>query len=54
MAASLLDRALSTLEMMSTRMGGVSVTVVADEIGLPKSGAHRLLADLIRLGYVRQ
>ncbi|RDJ19620.1 IclR family transcriptional regulator [Bosea caraganae] len=40
--------------MMSTRMGGVSVTVVADEIGLPKSGAHRLLADLIRLGYVRQ
>jgi IclR family acetate operon transcriptional repressor len=54
MAASLLDRALNTLELMSTRLGGVSVTLLADEIGLPKSGAHRLLADLIRLGYVRQ
>lgn len=54
MAASLLDRALNTLELMSTRLGGVSVTSVAEEIGLPKSGAHRLLADLIRLGYVRQ
>ncbi|MBS7699978.1 MULTISPECIES: IclR family transcriptional regulator [unclassified Chelatococcus] len=54
MAASLLDRALNTLELMSTRLGGVSVTQVADEIGLPKSGAHRLLTELIRLGYVRQ
>ena len=54
MAASLLDRALNTLELMSTRPGGVSVTLIAEDIGLPKSGAHRLLADLIRLGYVRQ
>lgn len=54
MAASLLDRALKTLELMSTALGGVSVTSIAEDVGLPKSGAHRLLADLIRLGYVRQ
>jgi len=54
MAATLLDRALRTLEVMSTEMDGLSVTEIADEVGLPKSGAHKLLGDLVRLGYVRQ
>ncbi|MDF2809635.1 MAG: IclR family transcriptional regulator [Microvirga sp.] len=54
MAANLLDRALKTLELMSTEMEGISVTEIAERVSLPKSGAHRLLADLVRLGYVRQ
>jgi DNA-binding IclR family transcriptional regulator len=39
---------------MATETAGVSVTEIAERVGLPKGGAHRLLNDLVRLGYVRQ
>lgn len=54
MAQNLIDRTLRTLSMMATETDGVSVTDVAERIDLPKSGAHRLLAELIKLDFVRQ
>lgn len=54
MAGSLLDRALGALELLAASEGGVPLQTVADTLSMPKSGAHRLLGELARLGYVRQ
>ncbi|MDR2366620.1 MAG: IclR family transcriptional regulator [Deltaproteobacteria bacterium] len=46
-----IDRALDIVESLSTRQGGLSLTELAKNIGLPKSTTHRLLSTLVRRGY---
>ena len=48
------DRALDLLEALAGTDGEVSITAVASRTGLHVSTAHRLLATLLRRGYVRQ
>ncbi len=48
------ERALDLLEELSGADGEVSITAVATGTGLHVSTAHRLLATLLRRGYVRQ
>ncbi|WP_152386352.1 IclR family transcriptional regulator [Azotobacter salinestris] len=54
MAGSQIERALSLLESLTADPGGVPLQNLADRLHIPKSATHRMLADLIRLGYVRQ
>jgi len=48
------DRALDLLEALSAAEGEVSITSLAARTGLHVSTVHRLLATLLRRGYVRQ
>lgn len=48
------DRALDLLEALSGADGEVTITALASRTGLHVSTAHRLLATLLRRGYVRQ
>ncbi|MDQ2952715.1 MAG: IclR family transcriptional regulator [Chloroflexota bacterium] len=48
------DRALDLLEGLSAADGEVSITALAARTGLHVSTVHRLLATLLRRGYVRQ
>ena len=48
------DRALDLLEALATAEGEVSITALAARTGLHVSTVHRLLATLLRRGYVRQ
>ena len=50
----ILERTLGILEYLAVNADGVPMATIADEIGIPRSAAHRLLADLSRCGYVRQ
>lgn len=49
-----LDRSLYALEYLAARPEGQSLTVIADDLQIPRSACHRLLTDLIRCGWVRQ
>jgi len=49
-----LERTLAILELLSQQGEGLELSALADRLGIPRSAAHRLLADLVRLGYVRQ
>jgi DNA-binding IclR family transcriptional regulator len=49
-----LDRGLALLERLSGQPEGVPLSTLADELDIPRSACHRLLAELQRLGYVRQ
>ena len=48
------DRTLRILEALASQPEGVPLAALADELNLPRSACHRLLADLVRCGYVRQ
>src|SRR5438477_9479592 len=48
------DRALDLLEALVAADGEVSITALATRTGLHVSTVHRLLATLLRRGYVRQ
>lgn len=48
------NRALEIIELLANQTEGIGLTLIADTIELPKSAAHRILADLISSGYVRQ
>jgi IclR family acetate operon transcriptional repressor len=48
------DRTLRILETLAAQPEGLPLAAVADELNLPRSACHRLLADLVRCGYVRQ
>jgi IclR family acetate operon transcriptional repressor len=50
----ILQRTLSILEYLAANAEGAPMASIADSIGMPRSAAHRLLADLARCGYVRQ
>ena len=54
MAGSQIERALSLLESLTADPGGMPMQTLADQLHIPKSATHRMLAELIRLGYVRQ
>ncbi len=49
-----LDRGLALLERLSGQPEGISLSALADELDIPRSACHRLLAELQRRGYVRQ
>jgi DNA-binding IclR family transcriptional regulator len=52
--SGVLERTLGLLELLSEQGQGVELAVLAERLNMPKSAAHRLLADLVRFGYVRQ
>lgn len=49
-----LERTLGILELLSQHGEAMELAAIADRLDIPRSGVHRLLADLVRLGYVRQ
>jgi len=49
-----MDRTLGILELLARRPEGLPISVIADELNMPVSAAHRLLKDLSERGYVRQ
>jgi DNA-binding IclR family transcriptional regulator len=54
MAAGVLDKAMAVLQLLVDAPDGLLLGSIAEGADLPKSGAHRLCADLVRLGLVRQ
>lgn len=54
MAGSQIERVFSVLESLTGEPRGLPMQALAEQLGIPKSATHRLLAELIRLGYVRQ
>jgi DNA-binding IclR family transcriptional regulator len=49
-----LNRGLSILEHLAAHPGGVPLASLAAELDIPLSACHRLLAELLSQGYVRQ
>lgn len=47
-------RVLGALELLAEQPRGLPLQEIADRLGMPKSGAHRLLAEMILLRYVVQ
>jgi IclR family transcriptional regulator, acetate operon repressor len=52
--SGVLERTLGILELLSQHGDGMELATIADQLNIPRSAVHRLLADLARLGYVRQ
>ncbi|GAA6120448.1 IclR family transcriptional regulator [Acidovorax sp. FG27] len=52
--SGVLERGFQVLERLSAHPGGCALSSLATELKIPLSATHRLLAELIRLGYVRQ
>jgi IclR family transcriptional regulator, acetate operon repressor len=49
-----ITRAVGALELLCAHPGGLPLQAVADALAMPKSAAHRTMADLAELGHVRQ
>lgn len=49
-----MERALGALELLSAEPRGLPLQEIAERLGMPKSGAHRLMAELITLRYAVQ
>ncbi|MEX3856067.1 IclR family transcriptional regulator [Paraburkholderia sp. BR10923] len=49
-----LERALAIIELLAKQGGSMQLAVIADTLNIPRSGTHRLLAELSDEGYVRQ
>ena len=54
MAGSQIERAFSLLESLTSAPRGLPMQTLAEQLDIPKSATHRMLAELMRLGYVRQ
>jgi DNA-binding IclR family transcriptional regulator len=54
MAGSLLRRVLDLVELLAAHARGLPLQAIADTLDIPKSGAHRLLAELVSYDYVKQ
>jgi DNA-binding IclR family transcriptional regulator len=52
--ATALARGLGILEVLAGVEEGLQLHQIADSLGIPRSAAHRLLAELSDAGYVRQ
>lgn len=52
--SSVLERSLSIIELLARNPDGLPVSMIAAELDLPASAAHRLLNELAKFGYVRQ
>jgi DNA-binding IclR family transcriptional regulator len=50
----ILERTLGILELLASQGDGMELASIADRLDIPRSAVHRLLADLVRCGYVRQ
>lgn len=48
------ERTLAILETLAAHPEGLPLAAVADDLELPRSACHRLLAELVRCGYARQ
>ena len=48
------ERSLRILESLAAEPEGLSLSSLAADLEFPPSACHRLLADLVRCGYVRQ
>lgn len=51
---AVLERAFGIVEALVGYPAGLSLGTIARQLEIPKSAAHRLLAELVELGYVRQ
>lgn len=49
-----LARSFQVLEYLAARPEGMPLAAIADDLGIPRSACHRLLAELMEYGYVRQ
>jgi DNA-binding IclR family transcriptional regulator len=54
MAGSQIERAFSLVESLAGEPQGLPLQTLAERLDIPKSAAHRMLTELVRLGYVRQ
>ena len=54
MAGSQIERVFSVLESLTSDPRGLPMQTLAEQLDIPKSATHRMLAELMRLGYVRQ
>ena len=54
MATQQTARAIGALELLCAHPAGLPLQAIADALGMPKSAAHRTLADLVELGHARQ
>ena len=52
--SGVLERTLGILELLTQHGEGLELAAIADRLNIPRSGTHRLLADLVKCGYVRQ
>jgi DNA-binding IclR family transcriptional regulator len=52
--SSPLERGIKVLELLAAHPEGVALSTIASTTDTPLSATHRLLADLVRVGYVRQ
>ena len=52
--SSILERSFKVLEHLAAHPEGEAVSALASAMEMPLSATHRLLAELIRCGYVRQ
>src|SRR3954471_10383977 len=48
------ERSLRLLELLAAAPEGMGIAAMADELAVPRSACHRLLAELVRCGWVRQ
>jgi DNA-binding IclR family transcriptional regulator len=48
------ERCLAIIELLADGAGSMPLGTIAERLELPKSGAHRLLATLVELGWVEQ
>lgn len=48
------ERVLQAVELLSESAAGLPLASVAAGLQMPKSGAHRLMAELVRMGYAGQ
>lgn len=54
MSANLVDRVLAIVHVLADAPTGMPLQAIATHVDIPKSAAHRLLADLVRNRYARQ
>ena len=52
--SSLLERGIKVLELLAGQPQGMALSAIATATDMPLSATHRLLAELVRVGYVRQ
>jgi DNA-binding IclR family transcriptional regulator len=52
--SSLLQRGIKVLELLAGHPEGVALSAIASATDMPLSATHRLLAELVSVGYVRQ
>src|SRR5262249_58496006 len=48
------ERCLSIIQLLADDAGEMPLGEIADRLKLPKSGSHRLLATLVKLGWAEQ